>query len=256
VLFVLVFLLGATLSGVDCFLPDCEVHLAMTKTCPGSVAPGATFACTFTITNQDNTLYAYVYNLTVTNQPSFGPLVHVPCYQTRSGVPVDVTALPFVSDAWTQPLTAAALGPKGDTGAIGSSCSGLVTETAPACPTRNISDTMRSFGKELLSFFQPTAGDAFVNVPISCPPDTPTNTPTPMNTITPGGPTLTPTLTPTVTRTPTPTRTATPTRTPTPITTPTSTRTPRPTRTPMLTRTPLPPGVPTPTPRCCWPWFW
>lgn len=167
--------------------------LIVSKSCPGTAAPGSTFSCTFTITNRDTS--SGVTDLAIQNTVGGVTTTGYLCYQ--GGVPVtDLTARGTSND----------------------SCSGSIDETAPACTGTDASftDHLEGFADDIN--FGPAYGDITATVTIPACTPTPTITPTSAGTNTP---TNTPTSTPT--STPTPTSggaTNTPTRTPT--TTPTS----------------------------------
>ncbi len=154
------------------------------KTCPSlPVAPGSTFDCTYTLTNQDN--QHGVNNLAVTNQAPFpgGPVVPIDCLQAGS----PVTSL-------------------GVNGTLTDTCTGSATETAPGCGATNIffADEISADGVDAGVPGLPISASATNAVLIlACTPTpTPTNTPTntPIDTPTP---TNTPTNTPPETAPPT-----------------------------------------------------
>ncbi len=151
-----------------------SLELAMTKTCPLVEPPGVSFQCTFTVQNQDpeNT----VIDLAVTNTVPFpgGTPVPVPC-QFPIGTPV-TTLQPF--------------------GTAGDTCSGVVEETAPDCPSEPtlLTDLIAATGLNTNSGGEPIPVSGAVNNSVQitdCPPPTPTSTPT-------STPTNTPTNTPAV----------------------------------------------------------
>ncbi len=222
-------LLGLLLSLYP-FAASALLVITVDKTCPSDTLPGATFVCTFVVTNLDNS--ATITSLTVTNKHPIGMApVAVDCKQ--GGIPV---------------TTLSAHGTAND------SCTGSVMETAQDCTTGididriDITGFNSSCACTLDNFDQtgptvatctPTPSSA-TNTPTVTPTLTPTPTPTETNT--PGGPTDTPTLTPTNTPTIVSTATPTPTRTPTGTVTPTRTVTNTPTRTPTRTPTVTPTG--------------
>lgn len=200
--------------------------LIIVKTCPGSfVEPGATFTCTFSVTNRDTS--AIVEDLTLQNTWQGVTTTGYLCYQ--AGVAVDVLSVRGTSN---------------------DRCTGSIDEVAPACGASATSwqDRLEGFGTDFIFGAAYGIGTGAIQM-IACTP-TPTNTPT----VTP---------TPTVTQTPTNTPTATPTITPGgPTNTPTRTATNTPTRTPTITPggpTVTPTGTPLviPTARaaicCCQP---
>ena len=172
-------------SPADLFGQAHTVGLTVTKTCPvGGVPPSSVFQCTFSVTNND-TLHG-VINLVVTNQVPFtltcptgcGPILPVNC--TQGGSPV--TTLGIAGNATA-------------------TCTGVVTETAPACgaTVQILADHIDATGEDGGVAGLPAVGAATNGVAIlACTPTptpTPTNTPTP--TPTPTGPPNTPTNTPT-----------------------------------------------------------
>jgi hypothetical protein len=174
-------------------------HLSVSKSCPASVQPGSNFTCTFSVQNEDS--FTSVPGITVTNTVPWpgGTTAVVPCNQDGS------------------PVTT--LGPKGS---ATDTCTGSVSETAPACIFG-----MSGVVDRLCASDPSSSGGTCTTVGVSVPPCTPaptapTNTPT--LTTTPPTPTYTPTLgvsTPTLTYTPTNAPTNTPSRTNTPTITPT-----------------------------------
>ena len=192
--------------------------LSVIKTCPAFVAPGSVFQCTFSVQNFDD--QHGVVSLSTQNTVPYpgGSTSATLC--TQGGLPVTILGT-FGSDSDT--------------------CTGSVTETAPACGAGDafFADRVRADGQdEGTGEFVNGTGSSAVLVQACTPtPGPPTNTPTPIPTDTPtpaltDTPTHTPTDTPTPTTTPTPT--ATYTRTPGP---PPFAGTPLP-RTPRATKTP------------------
>src|ERR1700693_201474 len=226
--------------------------LAVTKTCPAFVTPGAAFQCGFSVQNLDPT--SPVTGLTVHNDipDPFNPS----CPTVSSSTPA-----PCEFPAGTPVTTLQPAGTAGDT------CGGTLNETAPGCDSIvascNFTDRVFVSGDDTGVPVSANSG-AFVVVP-ACTPSTcfgafgtctptPTNTPTNTPTFTPtntatqsfcfgvlGTCTPTPTVTPSITLTNTPTITPTnpPTLTGTPTSTPTNpTLTNTPTNSPTLTSTP------------------
>jgi hypothetical protein len=144
------------------------------KTCPSvPVAPGSTFNCTYTLTNQD-TLHG-VISLVVTNQAPFpgGPIAPIDC--TQGGVAV--TSL-------------------GVNGTLTDTCTGSAQETAPGCGSTNtfFNDEIAATGEDAGIAGLPISASATnavvilactptpTNTPINTPTNTPINSPTPTNT--------------------------------------------------------------------------
>ena len=175
------FLLAVVFLGSpDSLLGQHVTGFLLDKTCPSApVAPGSTFNCTYTLTNQDT--QHGVINLAVTNQAPFpgGPVVSIAC--TQAGSPV--TTL-------------------GVNGTPTDTCTGSAQETAPGCAATD------TFFNDLVSASGEDAGVAGLTISgsasnavviLACTPTpTPTNTPTNTPTGTPP-PTNTPTNTPTFT---------------------------------------------------------
>ena len=161
--------------------------LTVTKTCPGTAAPGSTFNCTFSVQNAD--VQHGVINMTFTNTVPF-----------PGGTPTSTTCL----------QGGVAVTSLGVNGSGTDTCGGTVTETAPGCTATNVFlvDQVNATGSDAGVPGLPVQGSASGAVLIAA------CTPTPTATFTP---TFTPTATPTTifTGTPTNTPTETPTNTPT-----------------------------------------
>jgi hypothetical protein len=182
------------------------VGLTVVKNCPVFAAPGSVFQCTFTVQNVDPD--HGVFNLSVVNEVPY-----------PAGTTSAVDRIRF-----DEPTTV--LGPAGTES---DTCSGGLTETAPACQSVDsfFVDQIRATGLDegtSQAVNGSTVAAVFIQActPTPAPPtNTPTNTPTPVP----------PTNTPTNTPTPTPTMTPTPTSGP-----------------PLPTRVPTHAGRPTPKP--------
>jgi hypothetical protein len=139
-------------AGID----QIPAALEMTKTCPVTELPGASFQCTFTIENFNSP--DAVLNLVVTNTVPFpgGTPVAVPC-EFPLGIPV--TTL--------QP-----------SGTPGDTCSGTVDEIAPACSATGatfLTDLVAASGTYASG--NPASGSVTNSVQVLACVPSPTNTP-------------------------------------------------------------------------------
>lgn len=174
------------------------VGLTVVKNCPVFAAPGSVFQCTFSVQNHDSE--HGVFNLSVVNEVPY-----------PAGTTSAVDCVRF-----DEPTTV--LGPAGTES---DTCSGGLTETAPACQSVDsfFVDQIRATGLDE-GTSQAVNGSTTAAVlipactPTPAPPtNTPTNTPTPTPTITPtptNGPPPLPTQAPPHAGRPTPKPTKTP----------------------------------------------